>query len=686
ITQNSINLDKIILQGADVAMLKNAPAGQFNLNFFIDEIKNNLIKKRPDKNAKFFNTDKIILTNSSFKIYRDDKDPITHRFDQYHFTLQNIEANLRNFVLKPGNIAFTVEDMQCVDSATGFDIKELKTKFLYTRQSMVFQNMDLKAGNSSISQSMVFNYLQPSSVKEFVDSVHITANVKKSIIHSKDLGHFAPSLKKYNEYYKLKGFIEGPINRFNAKNITLQFGSRSEMKGYIGMYGLPNFEETFINVKINSAKIQVDDLASYMNEESLENIKKFGVVKLEGRFSGFSGDFVSNASFKTNIGDLDTDINLKIGKTDQVKSTYSGRLSTKNFDLGILLGDTSVYQYLDLDGSINGSGFNKEDAKFDLVSNISRIGIKGYDYQNITTDAIFAEQFFSGNLKIDDPNLQFNGKASIDLNKEHEIIQVEAKLGKANLDILKLTEKAAFLSSTLNLDMRGLSLDEILGDIFLDSTYFIYGDKELYIDRLRVVSEKDSLSRSLKVQSPIIDLHIFGDFNYSTFFQDLVDVYDEYKLIFRNDSKEIKAYYASQKKDYSDYYYLDYDIKVKNINPIINIFKPDFFLSENTKIVGGFTGGPTKLVEMSSEVDTLTINNITFEKNKIEFNTQKSSDTTLVYAQYQIESKSQKINGKHSSDNLNCDVDWDGNEIDFLFNIEQSNSTSYAKTSGHIEF
>ena len=35
ITQNRINLDKIILQGADVAMLKNAPDGQFNINFFI---------------------------------------------------------------------------------------------------------------------------------------------------------------------------------------------------------------------------------------------------------------------------------------------------------------------------------------------------------------------------------------------------------------------------------------------------------------------------------------------------------------------------------------------------------------------------------------------------------------------------------------------------------------------------
>ena len=686
ITQNSINLDKVILQGTTVEMLKNAPDNLFNLNFFIDEIKANLIKKKKKKNAKIFNADKIILTDSKFKIYRDDKDPITHRFDQYHFILQNIDANLRNFVLQKGNVAFTVEELQCVDSATGFDVKELKAKFLYTRQSMVFQNMDLKAGNSSISQSMVFNYLQPSSVKEFVDSVNITANVKKSIIHSRDLAHFAPALNKYNEYYKIKGFIEGPVNRFNAKNLSIQFGSRSEMSGYISMYGLPNFEETFINAKVNNAKVYIEDLASYVNEESMENVLKFGTVRLEGRFSGFPGDFVSHAKFDTNIGEFSTDINLKIGKKNQEKSTYSGKLSTKNFDLGIFLGDTAVYQYLDLNGSINGSGFTREEAKFDLVSNISRIGIKGYDYQNIATDALLAEQFFSGNLKIDDPNLQFNGKASIDLQKEHEIIQIKAVLGKANLDTMKITEKPAFLSSTLNVDMRGLSLDEILGDIFLDSTYFTYGDKELYVDRLRIISEKDSLSRTLTVASPNADLYIFGDFNYSTFFQDLINIYDEYKLIFRNNSKEIESYYASQKKDYSDHYYLDYDINLKNINPIINLFVPEFFLSENTKIVGGFTGGPTKLVQLNSQLDTLKIGNMSFENNLIDFNTQKTSDTSLVYANYQIESKIQRINGKQSSENLNCNIDWDGNKIDFLFNIAQSNSTSYAKTYGQIEF
>lgn len=686
ITQNSINFDKVILQNASVDMLKNAPDGQFNISFFIDEIKNNLIRNKPDQKAKVFNIDKTILTNTRFKIFRDDREPITHRFDQYHFTLKNIEANLSNFVLQQGNIAFDLDELQCVDSATGLDVKKLKTKFSYTRQSMVFKDMDLKAGNSTISQSMVLNYLQPSSVKEFIDSVNITADVKKSIIYSKDLAHFAPALKKYSEYYRFKGFVDGPVKRFNVKNLTLQFGRSSELKGYLSMYGLPNFEETFMNIKINSSKIYPHDLEVYISEDSLESVKKFGLVRLEGRLYGFPGDFVTNANFKTNIGELDTDINLKIGHADQKKTTYSGKLSTKNFDLGIFLGDTAFYQYLDLDGSINGSGFSREDVEIDLVSTISRIGIKGYDYQNITTDALMSEQFFHGNLTIDDPNLQFNGKASINLKKEQELIQVQAKLGKANLDVLKLTEKPAFLSSTLNLDMNGLTLDEILGDIFLDSTYFKYGDKEIKMDRLRILSEKDSLSRSLKVQSPIADFHVFGDFNYSVFFKDLVNVYDEYKLILRNNSEEINAYYTSQKTEYSDYYYLDYDINLKNINLIINMFKPDFFLSENTKIAGGFTGGPTKMIEVNSQIDTLKFNKFTFGQNDIVFNTQKSSDTTLVYAQYHIVSKSQKINGKQISKNLNCEIDWDGNEIDFLFNVEQSNSTSFAKTSGKIEF
>jgi hypothetical protein len=686
ITESSINFDKAILHGASVNMLKNGPDGIFNLNFFIDEIKDKLIKKKPRKDPRVFITDKIILTESRFHMYRDDKEIITHRFDQYHFTLQDLDANLLDFTLEPGIIDFNVTELQCVDSATGLDVKYLKTKFKYTRQSMVFQNMELEAGRSTISQSMVFSYLQPSSVKEFVDSVKITSNVKKSVLYSKDLGHFAPALKKYNEFYHLKGFMEGPIKRFNAQNISLRFGLRSELEGYISMYGLPNFNETFIDARITDGEVSTYDLAPYTNEQSLESISKFGSVRIKGGFSGFPVDFVSNASFETEIGDFSTDINLKVATSPGEKPSYSGNLVTENFDLGVFLNDSTSFQYLDMNGSINGSGFSRENAKFDLVSNISRLGINGYEYVNIQTDAVLADQFFNGSLMINDPNLQFNGNMSIDLNQESEIIKANAQLDKAVLDTMGITSKPALLSSALNVDMRGLSLDEILGEAYLENTNFIYNEQELVFNRLNIRSEKDSLSRSLKIQSPYADIHIFGDFNYSTLFTDIKDLVKEYQLIFRNDSKEINAYYASNQKDYSDYYYLDYDINLKNINPVVNMFNPDFLLSKNTSLIGSFTGGPTKLVQLESSIDTLKVENFTFEGNQIELNTQKSSDTTLVYATYDISSKIQKIDDKPSSEKLNCEVDWSGNTINFLFDIDQSNSTNYAKTSGKIEF
>jgi hypothetical protein len=681
-----INFDKAILQGASVDMLKNGPEGVFNLTYFIDEIKEKLVKKKPEDEVKAFQIDKVILTNSRFRMYRSDRELITHRFDQFHFTLTNLGANMSDFQIIPGQIDFNIDALKCLDSATGMSIEDVKTSFQFTRQAMVFQNMQLQTDRSRISQSMVFNYRHPSSIKEFVDSVKITANVKDAIIHSQDLAYFAPAMKKYNQVYKLQGFLEGPVKRFHAQDITLRFGAGSSLKGYLSMYGLPNFEETFIDASVIDASIQARDLTPYSSTQSITTIRKFGNLSLQGRFSGFPIDFVSNATFKTDIGSFDTDINLKLAKSPDDLATYSGRLKTQDFDLGLLLGDTAVFQKIDMNGRISGSGFSRSSARFDLLSTISRLGIKGYDYRNIQTDATLASEFFKGNLKVDDPNLDFSGNMSIDLKQENEIIQVEAVLAKSNLDTLQITNKPAFLSSKLNVDMRGLQLDEMLGEAYLSNTVLRYDGNEAYLDTLSLLSEKDSLSRSLKLKSPFANLHIFGNFDYTNFFSDLKDVYHEYRLIFRNNSEEINNYYQTHQKDFSDYYFLDYDIALKNINPLVQLFEPDFHLSHNTSIIGSFTGGPVTLLQFESALDTLKFKHLAFEGSNVMINTQKSSDTTLVYATYELTSEVQKIDNVPSSRNLNLEVDWSGNTVDFLVNVEQAFSSNYAKTSGQVRF
>ncbi len=356
------------------------------------------------------------------------------------------------------------------------------------------------------------------------------------------------------------------------------------------------------------------------------------------------------------------------------------------FNLGILLSDTSLYQQLDMTGSIRGSGFSRDQARFNLISEISRLGINGYDYQRISTNATMAEGFFNGNLIIDDPSLNFSGNLSLDLNSSPEIIKIKADLGMAILDTLKITNKPATLRSSLNVDMRGLALDDITGTLFFENTLFTYGEKDFFAERMNLTSEKDSLGRALRIESPITDLALSGQFDYSVLFKDAVDLYKEYSVLFRNRSQEILEFYKDRKSITTSPYEMDFSINPKGINDLFNLFDINLMLSTDTKIAGTILGGEQRKFEVLAEMSRFDINNFTFAGNNVHIESEKRMDTTLVFASYKVRSNEQFINAKSVGHQLAFDADWKGNLIDLAFRVSQANSSNYLSTSANVEF
>ena len=328
---------------------------------------------------------------------------------------------------------------------------------------MQFDDLNADLGESFIGDSIVFQYNDIRGFSSFNDSIDIQANLKNTKIYSKDLALFAPYLNRYDEHYEVSGQFSGTVNQFNMRGFELLFGNNSKLQGNISMDGLPEFEETFIRAKFSESRVNVYDIRQYISPAAFERASKFGGTVINANFLGFPTDFVADGSFATSIGNFDSDINLKINNENRDESTYSGKLSTTNFNLGVLIDQEKYVQFLDMNGEIIGKGLSVETADFNLNATIDKIGVNNYDYTNIETDGRFAKELFIGKMFIKDPNLKLGGIASIDLREKRNHILIRADLDTINLQPLGLYSKPAFARAYINADFTGLKLDKVKG-------------------------------------------------------------------------------------------------------------------------------------------------------------------------------------------------------------------------------
>ncbi len=679
-------LDEVVLSKPRVQLLKNGPDDGLNINEFIRNIQDLLPPRKPGpKTYTPFTIGDVTIHDGTF-IYHDyRKDSLEEYFDYNHIFLNRIDGQLEAFRLIADTLEFNLLNLKTAAPGYNFNVDQLKTFYRYTEQSMLFQNLELRAGNSFVSDSLAFSYRSQESLEYFVDSVTINANLKETVIHSRDLAVFAPYFKDYEETYYLSGRFDGTVNDFDARDIDIHFG-QTRIRGDLSMDGLPDFEETFIEADLKNSQFYPPDLKRHFNEELYTNLQKLGLISFSSQFLGFPNDFVANGRFDTRLGKIQSDINLKLNTTDRDLSTYSGSLALQNFAIGQMLGEPDL-QRISMNGTVSGTGFSLNEANLRLNAAISRLGYRNYTYRNIKAKGTLAKSFFEGDLAVNDPNLKIRGTGSIDLRDDRQELKVNATLDTAFFKTLNLLDEELFVRANINLNLKGLDIDEVQGEIYLANAVVEYRNRELSLDTLTLFTAIDSSSRQLMVETSLADLYVAGNFNYSELAEDVQRLYQEYMLNFRNNSEEIAAYYQ-QKKGPATYnrYGLDYVLSLKNPNPILHLFEPQLFISDNTEIEGSFTGGYTSILSANTTIDTVQYKNDMYLNLEAELNTSKIADSTDVLAMAFLQSSDQYFNGITPTENLVLEAIWDRDHIELSGDIKQANSSNLADLNADIFF
>ncbi len=681
---NDINIDAVTIKEASVNLKtieETIGKKNLNINVFINRLGGNSTSSggQPPK----INVGEIDLEESHFSLNETEKDSIANGFDYHHFKV-DVEAELEAFRVIGDTIDFQLSSLQAKEKETGLEVKNLRTYFLISQTSMEFLGLSLKTTDSYLADTIIFSYKSQADLSDFNRKVNVKARFNDSHISPKDLALFTNGRSPLPDVLFLNGAINGKVSRFQYKNMDLTLG-KTKIEGKLQMDGLPVINETFIEFDVTKGKVEIKDLRFLFPENVYELLKPLDQFKLTGKFTGYLTDFVADGDFSGSLGRMQSDINLKINQAEIAKSTYSGNLSLTNFDLGKYFNDTTTFQKVTLNGQIKGKGLTEKSADFLLRGNIQSLGIHNYNYTNISTNARFASELFNGEMIIDDPNLQFKVAGSVDLRNGADVVKLKANLDTANFQQLGFIKDKLFLSTYLDIDTRGLTLDSLFGDAVFRNTYVQYRDKQLALDSLHVISNHQNNKRQLHVRSSLADVELEGSYYYSTLFNDFSKLFKEFMLNVRNNKEDIQNYYANKDKSVQ-VYDATFKVTLNNINPVIELAGFDASLSKNTKIDGKFTNGITSQLQVYTSVDSIAVGDKIFVKNDIEFSGSKIRDSVNVLTMLTINSRNQKITNSFRTKNLFSELIWDKGHANFTLNTDQEGTTNTLRLHSEIDF
>jgi len=549
-----------------------------NLDFIIEYFDGGPPPKVKKKKFQFL-IDRIILNNINFK-YKDlSKNELVKgvNFEDISLTKLNgifeklntnghiIQANIKNLTFK---------------EKSGFYLKNLTAFTTIDTNGIELQKLLLITNQTRLSDYFQMKFGRFKDFNDFENKVRMKANFKESHISSSDINYFTPALKKIKLDIDVDGQISGYVNNLKAKKLSIKAGKATHIKGDFALKGLPNWDQTFINMKIEMAGTNKKDLDAILTgltgkplDKSLDIINKFGNVNFNGSFTGLQNDFIAYGEFKTKLGRIKSDVNIKIDSKGT--TSYLGNVKTYDFNLGELLNEKTLGK-ITSELYVKGKGTEVKELTEQLKGNITYIDFNNYRYRNVKINGTFDKKLFDGSLSINDKNVQLDFDGSVNLNPKLPIFNFKANIKNAKLKTLKLLKDSMMIDASFSTNFSGNNLNNIQGNLLIDKIK-LDNKKGIYnIDSVQLTASGLGIDRSLTITSDILDASIKGQYDLNT-------IVSYYKAI-------AKTYVPSLQTDIIKYnpQIFSFNLRVKRFEPIAELIAPGLEIDNKALLVGNF--------------------------------------------------------------------------------------------------
>ena len=581
--ERKIDVTSVILEDPTIRFVKHQGDDKMNLNHFIDYFKRKPVDTIPESKKPIdLKLRTIRIENADFSIHNNNYKEKTSEIDFKHLDFKDLTGTFRDLRFRGDSVLFLAEDLSFKENG-GFVVDDLTSNTIISATGMTYDELYIRTPESELNGKVVMAYDSFIDFDSFEEMIRMDLDLERCNIQTADIAHFTASLIGMNKTFDLKGRVKGTVDAFRAKDFTIIYDKQTQFQGNFSFHGLPNVEETIIDVKVKKLRTNGRELfripkAPFTRRafvEVPEELRRLGNISYKGQLTGFGYDFVIDGDLITDIGSISPDLNLKINR-DPANSSYSGRIVSREFDIGVFTGKEK-WGKISLNVETKGKGFTLESAESSANGKIEALHFNGYDYRNVEIDGDLRAELFKGEILIDDEDLSLDFNGTVDFRGDMPVLDFKASIDNADLRKLNLIKRdsMATLSTIADLQVTGNKIDNLYGTMNFYATRYTEGSKVIILDTMRIrVSEFNNI-RFLNVHSDLVDAEVRGIYELTNAWKSMAQMLSRYFPVidFTGDTVREKQSF-------------DYEITLKESDPVTAIFFPDLRIAANTYLIG----------------------------------------------------------------------------------------------------
>ncbi len=618
-------VQSVHINNADFFLKKYQGEEFSNLQFLLDAFSSD---KDTDPSDFYILLEDLTIKNSRFVFHDYNAEKIDFGINFKQLDISNIDLRANDIKITPEQYTADIHHFSFQEKS-GFNLTLFAAKTTFDAQGLLLNQAILKTGNTKLDfASFHMKTKNYASYSAFLDEVEFISDINKSRLSMPDISYFAPTLRGMNQEIEIKGKSQNAIAKLELSDFNIKTGENTYLNGDFQLPDFRKLENESIRQSISSYYIDFNDLSKWKfpgeNEPvalSLpDEVMRLGYVTGSPiqAFGTYNAMKLQLGNWRTNLGNISflrtIAVNELVNPSKPIQlfcaEGTKKYLRFESFNLGRMLAINDL-------GRINGtigleaSLLADEFVTIDNVSGVfDRFYAGGYNYSNVfLSDLDFLLDFktkqptanIDGLIYIRDENLDLVYSGSSSFGEEIEL-NIDLSIECASLNLLHPSlENRGELNTQLSIHGKGKGINTFSGKVEIDSLYYEENEENFSISHFESIVQRENGSDELMVRSDFVNIDLKG-------YVDIDLIVDN--IIYQS-SQVFPVFFADLEPSFDLNSKFNYSFEFFDINPILDVFAPQFQIAENTKLSGSFDG-ESQFFDLDINAKYFQVNSMTF--------------------------------------------------------------------------